>query len=233
MARWTGDKLRAGCSIDYASSNPSFLVGLADNWGTESSGYSTNGGQTWTTFSKLSTGRRHLLGERLQQVRQPISSGRLRVVFSHITLSMGARAWNPITLPGVSSWSAFDWSYNFDTRTVTADRVLANTFYLYYAGQGVFETTNGGASWTKVFSGQISASSQYNASNSNLFQAKPAISSLPADGKAIMPRRSNFIDRQMGEQHGQLFPMLLKYIVSASARLRRGRATRQYISSDG
>ena len=36
----------AGWSVDYASSNPSFLVGLADWWGTEESGYSTNGGQT-------------------------------------------------------------------------------------------------------------------------------------------------------------------------------------------
>ena len=40
----------AGWSIDYASSNPDFIVGLADNWGIEESGYSANGGQTWTAF---------------------------------------------------------------------------------------------------------------------------------------------------------------------------------------
>ena len=44
------DNIVAGWSVDYASSNPSFLVGLADWWGTEESGYSTNGGQTWTQF---------------------------------------------------------------------------------------------------------------------------------------------------------------------------------------
>src|ERR1700733_12152310 len=33
-----------------ASWDRSFLVGIADWWGTEESGYSTNGGQTWTKF---------------------------------------------------------------------------------------------------------------------------------------------------------------------------------------
>ena len=63
----------------------------------------------------------------------------------------------------MSSWSGFDWAYYLDTRTVTADRVLPNTFYLYDAGQGVFETTNGGVTWTKQYSGQIGAASYYNA----------------------------------------------------------------------
>ena len=76
---------------------------------------------------------------------------------------MAAKPGTPITLPGVSSWSNFDFAYYLDTRTVTADRVLSNTFYLYYAGKGVYETTNGGATWTQVFSGSISPSSNYNA----------------------------------------------------------------------
>ena len=38
---------------------------------------------------------------------------------------------------------------------MTADRVLANTFYLYEPGQGVFSTSNGGQSWSKVYSGSI------------------------------------------------------------------------------
>ena len=45
----------------------------------------------------------------------------------------GGETWNPITLPGVTDWSGFDWAYYLDKRTVTADRVLPNTFYLYYA----------------------------------------------------------------------------------------------------
>src|SRR6185312_13824609 len=65
-------------------------------------------------------------------------------------------------LPGVSSWSSFDYAYYFDTRTVTADRVLSNTFYLYDPGHGMYESTNGGASWNLVFSGNNGFGSQFN-----------------------------------------------------------------------
>src|SRR5262249_48085762 len=44
-----------------------------------------------------------------------------------------------------------------DTRTVTADRVLPNMFYMYVWTNGLYETTNGGVSWTQVHSGQISS----------------------------------------------------------------------------
>jgi hypothetical protein len=68
----------------------------------------------------------------------------------------------------VSSWSGFDWAYYLDQRSVTADRVLSNTFYLYYPGQGVFSTTNGGQSWTKVHSGYIESNSSMAGFNSTL-----------------------------------------------------------------
>ena len=45
---------------------------------------------------------------------------------------MEAYTWNPVVLPGVTDWSDFDWAYYLDKRTVTADRVLPDTFYLYY-----------------------------------------------------------------------------------------------------
>ena len=43
----------------------------------------------------------------------------------------GGQTWNVVNLPGVTNWSGFDYAYYFNTRTVTADRVLANTFYMY------------------------------------------------------------------------------------------------------
>jgi hypothetical protein len=52
--------------------------------------------------------------------------------------------------------------------------VLANTFYLYYPGQGVFSTTNGGQSWTKVHSGYIE-------SNSSLSGYDSTIMSVPGE----------------------------------------------------
>ena len=129
-----GNTLTEGWSIDYASSNPSFLVGIADNWGTEESGYSTNGGQTWTTFPSFPPGAgTNFIGGTIA------ASSPTNIIWApaggidpYYTLN-GGQTWNPITLPGVSNWSGFDFAYYLDARTVTADRVLPNTFYLYYA----------------------------------------------------------------------------------------------------
>ena len=158
-----GDNIVAGWSLDYASSNPSFVVGLADWWGTEELGYSTNGGQTWTPFPSFIPGAdsSFMGGTIAASTPQNIIWAPADGHDPYYTLD-GGKTWNPITLPGVSSWSNFDFAWYLDTRTVTADRVLANTFYLYYAGNGVYKTTNGGATWTQVFSGSISPGSNYN-----------------------------------------------------------------------
>ena len=153
------DNIVAGWSVDYASSNPSFLVGLADWWGTEESGYSTNGGQTWKNFPTdiPGAGSSFMGGTIAASTPQNIIWAPADKNQPYYTLNGGA-TWSSITLPGVTSWSGFDWAYYLDQRSVTADRVLANTFYLYYPGQGVFQTTNGGQSWSKVYSGDIGPS---------------------------------------------------------------------------
>ena len=158
-------KFAAGWSLDYASSKPSFVVGIADWPGTEQSGYSTDGGQTWTVFptNPPGAGTGSNIGGTIA------ASTPTNIIWApadghqpYYTLDGGV-TWNPVALPGVSSWSDFDWAYYLNTRTVTADRVLANTFYLYDAGHGVYETTNGGITWTQVFSGEISLFSGFNA----------------------------------------------------------------------
>ena len=139
-------------SVDYASSDPSFIVALVDNsyyGGTgNESGYSTNGGQTWTLFPTDPPGGSNggtIAASTPSNVIWASASG----VQPYYTLN-GGETWSPVVLPGVSSWSNFDTAYFYDTRTVTADRVLPNTFYLYYPGYGVYESTNGGVSWTQV-----------------------------------------------------------------------------------
>ena len=161
-----GGKMVEGWSLDYASSNPNFIVGLADNGGGptyEYSGYSTNGGQSWTVFPSFPTGAgtNFIGGTIAASTPTNIIWAPSGGVDPFYTLD-GGISWHPITLPGISSWSGFDTAYYFDTRSVTADRVLANTFYLYYPDQGVFRTTDGGATWAKVFSGAISQFSYYN-----------------------------------------------------------------------
>jgi BNR/Asp-box repeat len=119
----------AGWSLDYASSSPNFLVGIADWWGTEESGYSTDGGQTWTPFaSEIPGAGSSFIGGTIA------ASSPTDIVWApsggnqpYYTLNGGV-TWNPVVLPGVSNWATFDSNYSFATRTVTADRVLANTF---------------------------------------------------------------------------------------------------------
>ncbi|MFZ0204667.1 MAG: hypothetical protein WAL59_00820, partial [Roseiarcus sp.] len=159
----------AGWSVDYASSNPSFIVGLADWWGTEQSGYSANGGQTWTKFSTMIPGADSAFmgGTIAASTPQNIIWAPANSKQPYYTLN-GGSTWSPITLPGVSTWKGFHWAYYLDQRSVTADRVLANTFYLYYPGQGVFETTNGGQSWTNVHPRYIESNSSFAGYNSSI-----------------------------------------------------------------
>jgi hypothetical protein len=149
----------AGWSLDYASSNPNFVAGIAEWWGTEDSGYSTDGGQSWNLFPSMPAFAGKTMGGTIA------ASSPTDIVWApaggfqpYYTVN-GGGSWSPVNLPGVTDWSGFDWAYYLNAKTVTADRVLTDTFYMYYAGQGVFKSTDGGADWTKVFSGEISPTS--------------------------------------------------------------------------
>ncbi len=86
------DNIVAGWSVDYASSSPSFLVGIADWWGTEESGYSTNGGQTWTKFpTEIPGAGSSFMGGTIAASTPKTSSGRPRADRSLITRSTGVR----------------------------------------------------------------------------------------------------------------------------------------------
>lgn len=150
----------AGWSVDYASNNPSFLVGIADWWGNEESGYSANGGQTWERFATMPWFAGNTMGGTIA------ASSPTDIVWAPangvapVYTKDGGQTWKPVVLPGVTDWHDFHWAYYLNKRTVTADRVLPDTFYMYY--NGVFKTTDGGDTWTKVYNQEISAASGYN-----------------------------------------------------------------------
>ena len=157
----------AGWSLDYASSNPNFLVGINDWWGTEQSGYSTDGGQTWNVFPTMPSFASQTIGGTIAASSPTDIVWAPADGFAPVYTKDGGHTWNPVVLPGVTDWSTFDFAYYLDKQTVTADRVLPDTFYLYYASttnassSGVYRSTDGGATWTQVFKGEISAWSYY------------------------------------------------------------------------
>jgi hypothetical protein len=156
--------ITAGWSIDYASTTPSFLVGLADWWGVENTGYSSDGGQTWHKFASTPPGASssYMGGTIAASTPANIIWAPANNQQPYYTLN-GGTSWNPISLPGVSSWSGFDFAYYLVTRTVIADRVTANTFYLFFSGKGLYKTTNGGTTWVLTHSGDITSFDGYNA----------------------------------------------------------------------
>jgi hypothetical protein len=153
---YSGGGFSMGWSIDYASSKPSFMVGISDWWGTEESGFSNDGGKTWQKFAGLPTWAKDTVGGSIA------ASTPLNFIWAATgnqppayTLD-GGKTWTNINIPGKSDWSALHHAYYLDKTTITADRVQPNTFYLYDVATGVYRTTDGGVNWTKVYDRPIS-----------------------------------------------------------------------------
>lgn len=140
----------AAWSLDYASSSPSTVVAVV-NWASEHSGYSTDGGATWTYFARIPAGAGNG-GQIAASTPQNIIYAPAQGATPSYTTNQGA-SWTTISVPGITNWANFQHSRNYVKRGITADRVLPNTFYLYYGGYGVFKSTNAGATWTKVYNG--------------------------------------------------------------------------------
>ncbi len=153
------DTIQMGWSIDYASSNPAYVFGLS-TYNNNQSGYTSNNGATWTIFSSAyqpggTYGGTIAASTPTNIILAP--SGGVQPGYT----TNGGSSWTGITLPGVSSWSGFQASYAYKQRAVTADRVSANTFYLYFPGNGVYTSTNSGVTWTKQYSGYIESNSSW------------------------------------------------------------------------
>lgn len=87
-------------------------------------------------------------------------------VFANMRETIGAFIWNGSEwLQLVSSAAVEDFFYQIDisSKSVTIDRGQADTFYVFQAGQGLFSSVNGGRSWKKVYSGNITSNVYGNA----------------------------------------------------------------------
>jgi photosystem II stability/assembly factor-like uncharacterized protein len=156
-----------GMAVDYASTEPTFLAAVADFWGVEQSCYSTDGGRTWTVFPSIPTWTTPVgLGTLAVSTPDNIVWVPSNKRAPYYTKDRG-RSWSRVSLPGVAdsaeAWAGLHWAYYLNRHIVAADRVNAGTFYMYHTPAGLFRSTDGGASWTRVRAGELTPFSGFNA----------------------------------------------------------------------
>jgi hypothetical protein len=154
-------------SIDYASTDPRFLVSVINYWGKpEQSGFSSDGGKTWKQFAAVpssaegSAGGSIAASTPLNFVWVPAQNRRPAYTLD------GGKSWNDVNLPGVSDFRMLHYAYHLNRHIVTADRVTPGVFYLYDGSEtspAVYQSRDGGVNWSKVFSGQPGQWSYWNA----------------------------------------------------------------------
>ena len=157
-----------GWSLDYASSDPGFLCGLVNYWG-ESNRFTgfTRDGTTWTPFPEQPPVNEAIGGSIAALTPDNIlvaPANRQPAVYT----KDGGKTWKPMVLPGLPDWGGFHWAYYLKRRTVAADRVKPNTAYVYAVAEtdgfgALYETVDGGDTFTRVFDGHIVPVSYYNA----------------------------------------------------------------------
>ncbi len=155
-----------GWALDYAANEPNYVAGIFNWWGVEASAFSRDGGRNWLPFQSYpplasagKIGGSLAVGSSRDLVWAPSNNG--QPYYSHD----GGGSWLPADIPGVPTSGDTGWgfAYYLHRRIVAADRVASGAFYLYNTPRGLFRSTDGGASWTLVHPGEISAWSGYNA----------------------------------------------------------------------
>ncbi len=152
-----------GWAIDYASSKPDFVAGIFDWWGREKSGFSTDGGRTWSPFASFPPLERSIGGAIAVSTPNNMIWAASSNQPAFVTKDGGV-TWTVIKLPGVSEKGETGWSfaYYLNRHIVAADRVARGRFYLYNYLKGLYLTKDGGDTWSLVKKGEIVQWSGYN-----------------------------------------------------------------------
>ncbi len=139
-------------------------------------GTSTDGGRKWTNFPTLPTppGTKDTDPWRMSFGTIAVSSSDAQNIAwqpawnrQPFFTADGGRSWTALRLPGaVGDTPGSFRDHWLQRKTLTADKTLPATFYLYHSGgdanaglQGLWRTRDGAKSWDKVFDGEIAPSS--------------------------------------------------------------------------
>ncbi|NJK44034.1 MAG: hypothetical protein HC933_06870 [Pleurocapsa sp. SU_196_0] len=176
--------------VDYATTDPKFLVAVVSDhryvgcyfWcqvdgQSLETGYSTDGGRTWTVFPKFpqpaygDLNGIKPLASNFGFGNIAVNSGDTRNIVwmpslnrtPYVTKDRG-QTWTPINLPGVpANEPSSHFQFYLKREVLASDRVQAGVFYMYHSAKGVYKSTNGGSSWALVSSGEIAPFSNFNA----------------------------------------------------------------------
>ena len=153
-----------GWALDYASSDPSFVVGIMNNVGVDESGFSTDGGRTWSAFATVPAADGALGGSIAASTPRDIVWIPTQNHVPFVTHDGGA-TWKPLALQGVPTSGETGWGtqYTLNRHVAVADRVQPATFYVYNYLKGLYRSTDAGETWTLQHAGEIIPISQYNA----------------------------------------------------------------------
>jgi photosystem II stability/assembly factor-like uncharacterized protein len=173
--------------IDWTPANPDFLVTNAsdtrqqccsEDGNAVMAGYSTDGGNSWTKFASLPTppGTKDDDPWRMSFGSIAVASDDpdnivwvpARNRTPYYTKDRGA-TWHPVQLAGAVGDNPGSYRDTwYQRKTLAADKTMPGTFYMVHSGEspnetlaGLWRTTDGGASWTQVFTGQIAPSSNF------------------------------------------------------------------------
>lgn len=158
----------SGWSLDWCPADPAFLVGTFQDHTNghppvRASGYSTDGGQNWTTFpavlnntasADLTYGSIAVSATSKDNIVWLPSNDKL----PYYTTDRGT-TWVQSTFTGITS-SGINTNYTA-RKPLCADRVDTGTFYFYHHLNGIFRSVNNGVNWSKA--GDAPAINRYNA----------------------------------------------------------------------
>jgi hypothetical protein len=157
-------------SIDWSVSDPDYVVAdvASHQWPSDpsTSGYSTNGGKTWTPFPTIPLGSTNAVttfGFGSMAVSSPGNIVWVPAYGKRPEYTKdGGKTWTPITLPGVSDYSLVDnQAYYVNRQVIAADKTTPGTFYLYVLNTGTYRTTDGGQTWTQMSDNTAMQDSDY------------------------------------------------------------------------
>jgi photosystem II stability/assembly factor-like uncharacterized protein len=184
------ERFNSAWDLDYASSDPKFLVAVVSDhraygcyyWCQRDgeslqTGYSTDGGKSWTVFPKFPD---PAYGD-LEGIKPlaanygfgniAVNSGDTKNIIWQPSLNRAAyvtkdrgQTWQAISLPGApADEPGSHYQFYLRRQVLVADRVTPGVFYLYHSAKGLYKTTDGGTTWNLVFTGEITPFSVFNA----------------------------------------------------------------------